>query len=285
MARSLGLDQVVEGMERPQDANCFLGETDLNANERILAAFLARRGLVGPSAWKGQAPTLAQGLQALGRLWQELEPLELSEGTLLRDGQVRVKNAGPGPLNLAHAILLVEEAPGGNLRLVPESAIQVGDRVKWLVQEGGSRLLVRRLDPDGSSLDRYNPTAHWKIEIKEADLLDKLKQKGGIQGFGGFELIHNEQGRVLEMVVRDGQGNPHRFTGMRIRNLLGFKDNVFRYLQVGEKPARRWIFFGRGWGHGVGMDQSGAYGYALEGWTFDQILKHYYQGIDLTKVE
>jgi stage II sporulation protein D len=285
MARSLGLDQVVAGMERPQDAAYLLGDTDLKPGERLLAAFLARRGLVSPAAWKGQAPTLAQGLQALGRMWQELEPLDVSEGTLLRDGQVRVKNGGPGPLSLAHALLLVEEAPGGSLRLVADCAVQVGDRVKWLPQEGGSRLLLRRLDPDGASLDRYNPTAHWKVEIKEADLLDKLKQKGGIQGFDGFDLVHNEQGRVLEMTVRDGRGKPHRFTGMRIRNLLGFKDNVFRYLQVGEKPTRRWIFFGRGWGHGVGMDQSGAYGYALEGWTYDQILKYYYQGIDLTQVE
>jgi stage II sporulation protein D len=285
MARSLDLDLVVEGMERPQDANYFLTDADLKPGERLLAAFLARRGLVNPSAWKGQAPTLAQGLQALGRMWQELEPLDLSEGTLLRDGQVRVKNAGPGPLNLARPSLLAEEAPGGALRLVDASAIQVGDRVKWLPMEGGSRLLVRRLDPDGASLDRYNPTAHWKVEIKEADLLDKLKQKGGIQGFGGFELVHNEHGRVMEMVVKDGAGKAHRFTGMRIRNLLGFKDNVFRYVQVGEKPFRRWIFFGRGWGHGVGMDQSGAYGYALEGWTFDQILKHYYRGIELTQVE
>ena len=134
-------------------------------------------------------------------------------------------------------------------------------------------------------MDRYNPTAHWKVELKEAELLEKLKQKGGIQGFGGLELVHNDQGRVLEMIVRDDEGRSHRFTGMRIRNLLGLKDNVFRFLQVGEKPARRWIFFGRGWGHGVGMDQTGAYGYALEGWTFDRILKHYYRGIELTKVE
>ena len=32
--------------------------------------------------------------------------------------------------------------------LLLAAAIQVGDRVKWLGQEGGSRLLVRRLDPD-----------------------------------------------------------------------------------------------------------------------------------------
>lgn len=285
MARSLGFDQVIEGMERPQDGDYFLGEANLKPGEKLLAGFLARRGLVGAAAWKGQTPTLGQGLQVLGRLWQELEPLELSEGTLLRDGQVRVKNGGPGPLVLAPSILLVEEAPGGLLRLLPEAGIQVGDRVKWIAREGGSRLLVRRLDPDGAALDRYNPTAHWKVELKEADLLDKLRQKGGIQSLSGLELTHNDQGRVLEMIVRDAAGRGHRFTGMRIRNLLGLKDNVFRYIQVGERPFRKWIFYGRGWGHGVGMDQTGAYGYALEGWTFDQILKHYYQGISLTPVE
>jgi stage II sporulation protein D len=282
MARSLGLDQVVEGMERPQDAAYFLGEADLRSEDRLLAGFLARRGLVSQNSWKGQAPTLLQGLQVLARLWQELESLEQLEGTLLRDGQVRVKNGGPGPLNVPGPLLLAEEAPGGALRLVGESAIQVGDRVKWIP---GARLLVRRLDPDGAAMDRYNPTAHWKVELKEAELLEKLKQKAGIRGFGGFELVHNDQGRVLEMVVKDEEGRSHRFTGMRIRNLLGFKDNVFRFLQVGEKPNRRWIFFGRGWGHGVGMDQTGAYGYALEGWTFERILKHYYRGIELTKVE
>jgi SpoIID/LytB domain protein len=40
------------------------------------------------------------------------------------------------------------------------------------------------------------------------------------------------------------------------------------------------IFFisGHGWGHGLGMSQYGAYGYALHGWTYDRIVKHYYTG-------
>jgi stage II sporulation protein D len=33
---------------------------------------------------------------------------------------------------------------------------------------------------------------------------------------------------------------------------------------------------GHGWGHGVGLAQYGAYGYALHGWTFDQIVGHYF---------
>jgi stage II sporulation protein D len=35
---------------------------------------------------------------------------------------------------------------------------------------------------------------------------------------------------------------------------------------------------GHGWGHGLGLSQYGAYGYALHGWKYDQIVRHYYTG-------
>jgi len=38
------------------------------------------------------------------------------------------------------------------------------------------------------------------------------------------------------------------------------------------------VIDGHGWGHGVGMSQWGADGYALHGWSYRQILVHYYQG-------
>ena len=41
------------------------------------------------------------------------------------------------------------------------------------------------------------------------------------------------------------------------------------------------VFVGHGWGHGIGMSQYGAYGYAQHGWTYDQILAHYYTGTTL----
>ncbi|HVH50940.1 MAG TPA: SpoIID/LytB domain-containing protein [Gaiellaceae bacterium] len=41
------------------------------------------------------------------------------------------------------------------------------------------------------------------------------------------------------------------------------------------------VFTGHGWGHGVGMSQYGAYGYALHGWNYQQILAHYYPGTKL----
>jgi stage II sporulation protein D len=40
--------------------------------------------------------------------------------------------------------------------------------------------------------------------------------------------------------------------------------------------------FGGGWGHGVGLSQTGAVGMAAKGASFEHILRHYYQGIELT---
>jgi len=73
---------------------------------------------------------------------------------------------------------------------------------------------------------------------------------------------------------------------LRIRTLLGLRDSLFSY-DI-ERNARGTVlgmmFYGRGWGHGVGMCQYGAYGLAKQGLTVEQILKTYYTGIDLTKL-
>lgn len=44
------------------------------------------------------------------------------------------------------------------------------------------------------------------------------------------------------------------------------------------------VVTGRGWGHGVGMSQWGAYGYARHGWSWPRILAHYYPGTRLATV-
>jgi SpoIID/LytB domain protein len=45
--------------------------------------------------------------------------------------------------------------------------------------------------------------------------------------------------------------------------------------------AKRWIVNGAGYGHGAGMSQYGAHGYAKHGFTYDAILAHYYTGTTL----
>ncbi|HJV89686.1 MAG TPA: SpoIID/LytB domain-containing protein [Holophagaceae bacterium] len=282
LARALGFAAIAQHQERPQDA-AYFGVGALAEPDRSLATFLVRRGITGALAQGGE-PTRQHALTVLARLWQELEPLEWGEGTLLMDGQVRRKKGGPEPFPIAPKVVVAEELPGGALRLVGRTEAQVGDRLKWLGNGEGAQVLVRRLDPDGAALDRYNPTAHWRVELGEADLLQKLKDRTGIERIKGLVPTQNDQGRVTELVIIDGGSRPHRFTGMRIRNLLGLKDNVFAFTALGEAPKRRFVFWGRGWGHGVGMCQTGAYGMALEGATYDAILKHYFKGIELTSM-
>jgi len=43
------------------------------------------------------------------------------------------------------------------------------------------------------------------------------------------------------------------------------------------------IFYGSGWGHNVGMDQTGAAGMAEDGYTYQDIINHYYQGTEIKK--
>jgi SpoIID/LytB domain protein len=45
------------------------------------------------------------------------------------------------------------------------------------------------------------------------------------------------------------------------------------------------VISGHGWGHGLGLSQWGAYGYAKHGWTYDRILAHYYTGTTLGPVK
>jgi len=48
-------------------------------------------------------------------------------------------------------------------------------------------------------------------------------------------------------------------------------------------PVTGYRVYGAGFGHGVGLSQTGAAGMAAQGYTYGQILKHYYTGIELTE--
>ena len=80
-----------------------------------------------------------------------------------------------------------------------------------------------------------------------------------------------------------GSNGRRTVRALRLRTLLGLRDSLFSF-DI-ERNARGAIlgmtFYGRGWGHGVGMCQVGAYGMAMDGATYEEILKKYYRGIDL----
>ncbi len=55
-------------------------------------------------------------------------------------------------------------------------------------------------------------------------------------------------------------------------------------LPASADAASRFTIRGAGFGHGVGMSQYGAYGFAQHGWTYDDILAHYYTDTELERI-
>jgi SpoIID/LytB domain protein len=75
-----------------------------------------------------------------------------------------------------------------------------------------------------------------------------------------------------------------RIHGLRV--LLLCAAGLVGLVLLAPSPARADVTFtvnGRGWGHGIGLSQYGAKGYAEQGRTFDWILAHYYQQTDLSE--
>ena len=64
-----------------------------------------------------------------------------------------------------------------------------------------------------------------------------------------------------------------------ISSKLGLRSTFFTFEQIGSNIHMTT----KGYGHGVGMSQYGAQAMALKGSTYDQILKHYYQGVQIKK--
>lgn len=61
------------------------------------------------------------------------------------------------------------------------------------------------------------------------------------------------------------------------------EEKVLKAEIVKSNTPLTFIFSGSGNGHGVGMSQWGAYGMTLQGFRYQDILKYYYQGIDIIK--
>lgn len=82
-------------------------------------------------------------------------------------------------------------------------------------------------------------------------------------------------GRIKQVKI-----NEVLFTGSDVFSKLGLRSTFFTIEQNGDDVT----VYTKGYGHGVGMSQYGALGMALEGYTYDEILKYYYQGVTIKKI-
>ncbi len=72
---------------------------------------------------------------------------------------------------------------------------------------------------------------------------------------------------------------------LRISHLLALTLAALLLSTAGADAASRFTIRGAGFGHGVGMSQYGAMGYAKQGASYSDILAHYYTGTSLGTVE
>jgi stage II sporulation protein D len=86
----------------------------------------------------------------------------------------------------------------------------------------------------------------------------------------------SSRGRVLFISV-----GKYHFTGEQFRKALVLNSSYFTCTQTKNGLKFKTI----GYGHGVGMCQYGANGMAKQGYTYRQILQHYYQGVQFRKIK
>ncbi len=131
---------------------------------------------------------------------------------------------------------------------------------------------------------------YWRWEVPTAADSIKLKSTNGGQ-VGRLLRIDSvrrgNSGRILSAVFVGEQGR------LRVSSELEFRQAwnpplrsscVVITPQGPPKRPDRFLVKGAGWGHGVGMCQSGAVGMALAGRTAEQILHHYYPTADIVTV-
>lgn len=85
----------------------------------------------------------------------------------------------------------------------------------------------------------------------------------------------NESNRIYTIEI-----NSKKFTGLEIRELLGLRSTDFTIKILNNNIE----ITTKGYGHGVGMSQYGANNMAKEGYHYDEILKYYYQNIEIASI-
>ena len=120
-----------------------------------------------------------------------------------------------------------------------------------------------------------------EVTLSQADLIEKLKQKYSDISidFSNPEDIqikeHTESGRVKTVKF----GN-HEISGVETRSIFGLRSTNFEITQENGNVK----FTVKGYGHGVGMSQTGADSMAKQGSTYEDIIHHFYTNVEIKEV-
>jgi len=271
----------------PEDVQYLLHDPPKGWTEEDLrrAAYLMKSGLMtGPldkPLAEGEVESLLLALAEMLRVVRREDAtfLSLDEGRLsVRSGKEEKTYEVPG--GLATFRRRGENLASASLALV------TGDDVALFWQ--GDRMLaaLQEVDLDGVAFDRSSPYSSWSRFRSDSQLARQVNQRFPGVGFTGLEILaRGGSGRVGKIRILGDGGQQVEVEGLAIRWTLDVPDTLFTAKRLAPRNQEAgWLFTGRGFGHGVGMCQIGAYGMAQRGHTYKDILTHYYTGVELGRV-
>lgn len=117
-----------------------------------------------------------------------------------------------------------------------------------------------------------------EVTLTKQIFIDKIKEK-----HSNFEIDFTQEDSIKILEYTDGNrvkkikiGNLE-LSGVEVRTLLGLKSANFTVIIEGENIK----FQVKGYGHGVGMSQTGADSMAKSGNNYEEIIKHFYTGVEI----
>ncbi len=175
---------------------------------------------------------------------------------------------------------------GGTLYPVREAALVGGEAVKYQLDAAGAVIYLEIEPTDMPTVaENMSPFTNWSSTVGAGAVQSRLSRY--VRGIGTlYDVNIKTKGysrRAVELEIIGSNGTKI-LKGGKIRSALRLKEQLFvinkRY---SGSTVSSYTFTGRGWGHGVGMCQYGAYGLAKMGIKADEIIKHYYTGVEVTK--
>ncbi len=303
-AFATALSQAVFGESRAgtllnnADADYLLAVRDLQdvpPQNRADLALLLRDGHLSvypDTTLRPRAPlSRARVLHAIASILEARNLLQLQKGNArpASEGQLilRTTKGKDQPIRVNPDAFLFRQL-GERPYAVASVALVGGEPVTYhLAANGQIDFLEVKPSVNGAAADRFSPFSNWTKGMTVGQVQARLARAArGIGAILDLRVVsRGASHRVTDLEIVGAGGTAH-VRGGRIRSALGLREQLFVIDREYDDSGRvtEFIFTGRGWGHGVGMCQVGAYGLAKQGWSSEQILKAYYSGIELTRL-
>ena len=200
-------------------------------------------------------------------------------------------NARISASKIQNAIKKITGADIGNITEIQVSEVDEGGRAVTMTFIGskGSKTIKASqfrttIDPRTLKSTMFTPSGgafNVNNDLTPSGLVSQKSRQNTSSTSTG--LTFDEEQRIAQLTAEGV------FTSTELIDMLTNPDKKKNYLQTGlgrstiEKSGSDFVFYGRGWGHGVGLCQWGAMAMAEQGYTAEKILMHYYPGTSVRK--